>query len=72
MGRRLLRPSLAPWVEDPTPVLIVGFLRSNHDHDFDRAAGEAPGQRDETVARTIELEVDSRGRVPHHRTQHGG
>ena len=46
-------PGLAPWVEDPTPVigLVGGFLRAGSDHDFDAAAGAATGQRDETVAR---------------------
>ena len=54
-------PGLAPWVEDPTPVigLVGGFLRAGTDHDFDAAAGAATGQRDETVAR-IHAELEQR------------
>lgn len=46
-------PSLAPWIEDPTPAvaLITGFLRAEHGHDFDRAAAEAATRRDDAVAR---------------------
>lgn len=46
-------PSLAPWVEDPTPAvaLIAGFLRAAEPHDFDAAAARAVAQRDAAVAR---------------------
>ena len=55
-------PSLAPWIEDPTPViaLVTSFLRTDDDHDFDRAAGEAVAQRDDTVAR-IHAQLDDAG-----------
>jgi phosphohistidine swiveling domain-containing protein len=54
-------PGLAPWVEDPTPVigLVAGFLRAGSQHDFDAAAGAATGQRDETVAR-IHAQLEAR------------
>ena len=45
-------PSLAPWVEDPTPMLsmITTFLRNGTDHDFAAAFGRRPS-RNETSAR---------------------
>ena len=46
-------PTLAPWVEDPTPalMLLATFLRKDDDHDFDAARQAAIDERDEALAR---------------------
>ena len=46
-------PTLAPWVEDPTPPLtmIATFLRKDTDHDFDAAQQAAIDEREATLAR---------------------
>jgi pyruvate,water dikinase len=46
-------PTLAPWVEDPTPAItmLTTFLRKDADHDFDAAQRDAIAERDETLAR---------------------
>ncbi len=46
-------PTLAPWVEDPTPALVLlsTFLRKHDDHDFDAARQAAIEERDEALAR---------------------
>ena len=46
-------PTLAPWVEDPTPAItmLTTFLRKDDDHDFDAAQRDAIAERDETLAR---------------------
>jgi pyruvate,water dikinase len=46
-------PSLAPWVEDPTPMLsmIATFLRNGTDHDFVAARDAAVDEREATLER---------------------
>ncbi len=46
-------PTLAPWVEDPTPPLTMlrTFLRKEADHDFDAAQRAAIEERDTALAR---------------------
>jgi phosphohistidine swiveling domain-containing protein len=46
-------PSLAPWIEDPTPALerIAGFVRAPQDHDFDAARAMTIAERDSTITR---------------------
>ena len=45
-------PTLAPWVEDPTPVFakLRPFLQTASDHDFVAANGAAVAERDEAIA----------------------
>ena len=46
-------PSLAPWVEDPTPMLamITTFVRNGTDHDFVAAHESAVAERESTLDR---------------------
>jgi phosphohistidine swiveling domain-containing protein len=46
-------PSLAPWIEDPTPALdmIAGFARATRDHDFVTSRAAAVAERDATISR---------------------
>ena len=46
-------PSLAPWVEDPTPMLamITTFVRNGTDHDFVAAHDAAVEERESTLER---------------------
>lgn len=45
-------PSLAPWIEDPTPVLrtLTQFLRQDKQHDFAASLAKAQSERDEAIA----------------------
>ncbi len=46
-------PSLAPWIEDPTPALetIAAFARAPRNHDFMAARAAAVAERESTIAR---------------------
>jgi len=55
-------PTLAPWVEDPTPPLTMlsTFLRKEADHDFEAAQRAAIEERDATLAR-VRASLDGDG-----------
>ncbi|HWM22260.1 MAG TPA: PEP-utilizing enzyme [Ilumatobacteraceae bacterium] len=58
-------PSLAPWVEDPTPLLamITTFVRNGTDHDFVAAHESAVAERESTLERVRStLDGDARQR----------
>lgn len=46
-------PTLAPWIEDPTPPLtmLATFVRSDEDHDFEAAQRSAIEEREAALAR---------------------
>ena len=56
-------PSLAPWIEDPTPMLsmITTFVRNGTDHDFAAAFDAAVAERETTLDR-VRSSLDEVGR----------